>query len=331
VRVVYLHGEKAVIAARLAEREGHFMPRSLLDSQFAVLEEPDPDEESIRLETDRLVGDIVAEIVHELNPPTESRSPVIPQIKPNLKQASATVGARPSARATTSLRSDLPLAIEDYALIGDCITAALVGQRLHRLAVLAAFRQQRLLCGSTGHIGTWTVADPPRRSRAAGQPVLPRWHHGAGNGLRNRGWPCRLDRFQASRPLQFVAHPRGTRATRQSGEAIASGTEVRYGTTVPWVTQLKDAPGLSAIAGASGGVLRSSVALRGKNFATVAEFDVAEGECVPFVMTHGPSQLPPPAPIDWRTALQETESFRRAGQPVAATRVGGKKRFSAHC
>ena len=40
--VVYLHGEKAVIAARLAERKGHFMPRSLLDSQFAVLEEPDP-------------------------------------------------------------------------------------------------------------------------------------------------------------------------------------------------------------------------------------------------------------------------------------------------
>ena len=145
MRVVYLHGEKAVIAARLAERKGHFMPRSLLDSQFAVLEEPDPDEESIRLKTDRLVGDIVAEIVHELNPPTESRSPVIPQIKPNLKQPSATVGARPSARATTSLRSDLPLAIEDYALIGDCITAALVGQRLHRLAVLAAFRQQRFL------------------------------------------------------------------------------------------------------------------------------------------------------------------------------------------
>jgi len=65
VRVVYLHGEKAVIAARLAERKGHFMPSSLLDSQFAVLEEPDPNEESIRLETDRLVGDIVAEIVHE--------------------------------------------------------------------------------------------------------------------------------------------------------------------------------------------------------------------------------------------------------------------------
>jgi hypothetical protein len=172
VRVVYLHGEKAVIAARLAERKGHFMPRSLLDSQFAVLEEPDPDEESIRLETDRLVGDIVAEIVHELNPPTESRSPVIPQIKPNLKQASATVGARPSARATTSLRSDLPLAIEDYALIGDCITAALVGRngsidwlcwpRFDSNACFAA------LLGTSEH-GRWQIrpADPaPRVSRS---------------------------------------------------------------------------------------------------------------------------------------------------------------------
>jgi len=107
VRVVYLHGEKATITARLAERKGHFMPRSLLDSQFAVLEEPDPDEESIRLETDQLVGDIVAEIVRELNPPTESRSPVIPQIKPDLKQASATVGPRP-AGATQAVRARAP-------------------------------------------------------------------------------------------------------------------------------------------------------------------------------------------------------------------------------
>ena len=84
-----------------------------------------------------------------------------------------------------------------------------------------------------------------------------------------------------------------------------------YGTTVPWVTQLEDRSGLSAIAGPSRVVLRSPVALRGKNFATVAEFDVAEGQCVPFVMTHGPSHLPPPAAMDWRTALQETESFWR--------------------
>jgi hypothetical protein len=62
-----------------------------------------------------------------------------------------------------------------------------------------------------------------------------------------------------------------------------------YGATVPWVTQLEDESGLSAVAGPSRVALRSAVKLEGKNFATVAEFDVAEGECVPFVLTHVPS------------------------------------------
>jgi len=53
------------------------------------------------------------------------------------------------------------------------------------------------------------------------------------------------------------------------------------------------------------------VPLQGENFATVAEFDVVEGECVPFVLTHGPSHLPTPPEIDWNAALHETESFWR--------------------
>src|SRR5215472_15146331 len=50
-----------------------------------------------------------------------------------------------------------------------------------------------------------------------------------------------------------------------------------YGVTVPWVTQLEDGSGVTAIAGANQAVLRSPVSLQGENFATVAEFDVAEG------------------------------------------------------
>src|SRR4029453_11662960 len=83
------------------------------------------------------------------------------------------------------------------------------------------------------------------------------------------------------------------------------------GATVPWVTQLEDGSGLNAVAGPSRVAVRSPVALQGKNFATVAEFDVAEGECVPFVLTHGPSHLPPAAAPDWQATLQETESFWR--------------------
>jgi carbohydrate kinase (thermoresistant glucokinase family) len=44
VRLVFLRGDQALIAGRLAKRRGHYMPSSLLDSQFATLEEPGPDE-----------------------------------------------------------------------------------------------------------------------------------------------------------------------------------------------------------------------------------------------------------------------------------------------
>ena len=49
-RLVYLKGSKALIAERLAARQGHFMPPGLLDSQFAALQEPGPDENAIVVE-----------------------------------------------------------------------------------------------------------------------------------------------------------------------------------------------------------------------------------------------------------------------------------------
>jgi carbohydrate kinase (thermoresistant glucokinase family) len=62
VRIVYLHGDMALIAKRLAARSGHFMPSGLLASQFAALEEPGPDEDAIRVEIGQPVSQIVAEI-----------------------------------------------------------------------------------------------------------------------------------------------------------------------------------------------------------------------------------------------------------------------------
>jgi gluconokinase len=64
VRFVFLRGPRALIAERLASRRGHFMPASLLDSQFATLEEPSPDEEAwvcdIRESPAALVAGLVA-------------------------------------------------------------------------------------------------------------------------------------------------------------------------------------------------------------------------------------------------------------------------------
>jgi gluconokinase/shikimate kinase len=47
---VFLDGSRELIAARLATRHGHFMPTTLLDSQFATLEPPGPDEHALRVE-----------------------------------------------------------------------------------------------------------------------------------------------------------------------------------------------------------------------------------------------------------------------------------------
>ena len=64
VQFVYLAGSRAVIEQRLAGRQGHFMPASLLDSQFAILEPPSPDEQAwvcdITEPPDAIVASLVA-------------------------------------------------------------------------------------------------------------------------------------------------------------------------------------------------------------------------------------------------------------------------------
>lgn len=62
VRFVHLAGSRAVLAARMAGRTGHFMPAALLDSQLATLEPPGPDE-ALTVDIDQPIGALVAEIV----------------------------------------------------------------------------------------------------------------------------------------------------------------------------------------------------------------------------------------------------------------------------
>jgi carbohydrate kinase (thermoresistant glucokinase family) len=66
VRLVYLKGDKALIARRLSERKGHFMPPSLLDSQFSTLEEPTPDEDPITVKLDGGVNEAVDNVITAL-------------------------------------------------------------------------------------------------------------------------------------------------------------------------------------------------------------------------------------------------------------------------
>ena len=294
VRILYLRADVELIRVRFAADKGHLMPASLLDSQLAMLEEPVPDEYPIYADAGRPVDDIIAEIVHDLKPLPSRRGPA-------------------SSGGTGSfIGSDLPLAIEDYALIGDCTTAALVGRngsidwlcwpRFDSNACFAA------LLGTSEH-GRWRMspADPaPRISRAYrdGTMVLETVFDTADGRVALIDF-MPVDQADSS-VIRLVEGRRGKVAMR-------SHLTLRfdYGATVPWVTRLEGGSGVSAIAGPSRVVLRSPVALQGEDFATVAEFDVVEGECVPFVLTHGPSHLPAPAAVDWQTALRETEEFWR--------------------
>jgi carbohydrate kinase (thermoresistant glucokinase family) len=295
VRLLYLHGDFELIAARLTARKEHFMPASLLDSQWATLEVPDADEQPIYADVGRPVDDIIAEIIRALNLPLSENAP------------------RPSGGIVAGISSDLPLAIEDYALIGDCKTAALVGRngsidwlcwpRFDSNACFAA------LLGTSEH-GRWRIcpADPaPRISRTYrdGTMVLETIFDTAGGRVALIDF-MPVDQAGSS-IIRLVEGRRGKVAMQ-----LHLTLRFDYGTTVPWVTQLDDKSGLSATAGPSRVALRTPVALQGKNFATVAEFDVGEGQCVPFVLTHGPSHLPAPAAVDWQRALPETEGFWRS-------------------
>jgi GH15 family glucan-1,4-alpha-glucosidase len=240
----------------------------------------------------------------------QTERPHVRQTTPNLRQ---NIGLVPLDAVNSAEKADLPLAIEDYALIGDCATAALVGRngsidwlcwpRFDSTACFAA------LLGTSEH-GRWRICpvDPAVRvSRAYRDDtmVLETVFETAD------GCVALIDFMpigQAnSSVIRLVEGRRGNVAMR-----LHLTLRFDYGATVPWVTQLEDKSGVTATAGPSRVVLRAPLPLQGEDLATVAEFDVVQGECVPFVLTHVPSHLRVPWTLDWRAALQRTETFWRS-------------------
>ena len=73
VRLVYLKGDASLIARRIATRHEHFMPASLLESQFEALEEPGPDERPISVSIEPGPREIVAQIMEQLGLQTMAR------------------------------------------------------------------------------------------------------------------------------------------------------------------------------------------------------------------------------------------------------------------
>jgi GH15 family glucan-1,4-alpha-glucosidase len=205
----------------------------------------------------------------------------------------------------------MALNIEDYALIGDCRTAALVGRngsvdwlcwpRFDSPACFAA------LLGTAEH-GRWLIApkDPPRR-------ITRRYRPGTlilETEFRTESGSAVLIDFMrpADRAADLVRI-----VTGRSGQ-VNFCTEIiirfDYGMTVPWVSRLDDG-GIDASAGPERLVLRTPVPLRGEDVKTAGEFAIKAGQSVPFILSHGPSFAAPPPAIDTVEALERAEAFWR--------------------
>lgn len=203
----------------------------------------------------------------------------------------------------------MALRIEDYAIIGDCETAALVGRdgsidwlcwpRFDSGACFAA------LLGGPEH-GRWLVApkDPnarvSRRYRDDTMILETEFETEEGAVTVIDFMPLRDARSDV---VRTVVGKRGR---------VEMRTEIvlrfDYGSLVPWVSRLDDGR-LRAIAGPDMIVINSAVELHGENFTTVGDFTVAEGDRVSFTMTWGPSHLEPPRSVDADKALRVTEEF----------------------
>ena len=205
----------------------------------------------------------------------------------------------------------MPLPIEDYAMIGDCETAALVGRdgsidwlcwpRFDSDACFAA------LLGTPEH-GRWLLVP-----RATDVKVTRRYRDDT-LILETRfetetGTVCVIDfmppRDHSSDLVRIVVGERGE---------VAMHTELvirfGYGNAVPWVTHIAHDT-WRAIAGPDMVLLRTPAPMHGENLKSVADFVVKEGETVPFVLRYAPSHLPDVKLTDAQRALTRTERFWR--------------------
>jgi gluconokinase len=60
ITFIFLHGSRELLAARMADRKGHFMPTSLLDSQLKTIEIPGPEEDALHLDVALSLDELIA-------------------------------------------------------------------------------------------------------------------------------------------------------------------------------------------------------------------------------------------------------------------------------
>ncbi|GAB7129609.1 glycoside hydrolase family 15 protein [Silvimonas sp. JCM 19000] len=206
----------------------------------------------------------------------------------------------------------MPSRIEDYALLGDCETAALVSKagsidwlcwpRFDSSACFAA------LLGNDAH-GCWRIAPVAgefvQRAYRPGTLILDTEFRSASGRVRITDFMPFRD--EHSHLIRLVEGLEG-----EVDMELMLRLRFDMGLTVPWVRQLPEQDGIHAVAGPDMVVLRTPVALEGVDLSTVARFTVSAGQTVPFTLSYGPSHLPAPPAIDVTRALAHCEQEWRA-------------------
>jgi GH15 family glucan-1,4-alpha-glucosidase len=204
----------------------------------------------------------------------------------------------------------MPAHIEDYALIGDCHTAALVSRGgsidwlcLPRFDSPACFAA---LLGTSEH-GRWLLApaadDSSVRRRYRDGTLVLETEFETPDGVVTV-IDCMPPRSREPVLVRQVVGRRGSVPMRM--ELVV---RFDYGSIVPWVQRTPR--GLRAIAGPDSLLLDTPVPLHGENLTTVADFAVAAGQRVPFVLCWHPSYEHAPAAANAEDALRRTEDWWR--------------------
>ena len=212
--------------------------------------------------------------------------------------------------------------IEDYALIGDLQTAALVG-RDGSIDWLCFPRFDSGACFAA-LLGDWDNGRWLLTPRGGGTPTR-----------RYVGQTLVLETTWETddgvvRVLDFMPPRDHSPDVVRIVEGVRGRVEMRselvirfdYGHIVPWVRRVDDSR--LAIAGPDGLCFRTPARTRGENMRTISTFTVEEGDRVPFTLTWFPSHGDTPEPIDPEQALAETDSFWREWSDSSSVQFPGE-------
>lgn len=205
----------------------------------------------------------------------------------------------------------MPGRIEDYAMIGDCRTAAIVGKNgsidwlcLPRFDSSACFAA---LLGNKDN-GRWLIAPTAKKFKTT---------------RRYRGDSLILETIfvtPTGKVMVVDFMPPGTpdSCIVRHVQCLEGHADMRtelvirfdYGSTIPWVSR-RDRRTLTAVAGPHLLTFRTRAKIHGEDMHSVADFTLKKGEAMPFVLAYGESFKPIPSSIDAVIAMDETEHFWR--------------------